>query len=227
MPTFQEVFDACAFRAFEKQRRLSLLVGEHEWQLDSEQAMITFDGKLRFPVGFLGTESEISRSWLWADANERVTFPTNSLDCCQTVRAGGKALGVSYFQLDWFDFTDEIGTPDGHTLAMVSTCLGNGSCYYRCPHDNGAVFVVINDPAVDAQPGLDSQGFHEAFTDLMWVPGDMKRRVLTYFSDKGYVDKSWNGDELTCTLYTGEKIGLKFEKSGGGRTSVSFTHPAR
>jgi hypothetical protein len=146
--------------------RLSSLVGEHEWLFNSEDASLSFNTDLVFAAHFLGTESEITNTWLWADANQKVAFPGTSLELCRRVRAIGRDYGLVEFESDHFPFVSEFGKPNGRTLAMVSTCLSDASCYYRCPHENGAVFVAICDPRIDAQPDLDRQGFHEAFTHL-------------------------------------------------------------
>ncbi len=221
METFQELLDEFAFTAFEKQRRLSLLIGEHEWLLDTEAAKIAFNNEFVFDVHFLGTASEISHTWLWADANEKPAIPAASLDLCRSIRARGH--NIEYFSLDYFDFIDCVGTPDGHTLAMVSTCLGNASCYYRCPHANGVVVVILDDPRIDEQPALDRQGFHEAFTHLGWIPGCMKKRIVAYFASKGYIDRTWDGDKLTCMMASGEEIRLAFEHTEEGGMKVSLS----
>jgi hypothetical protein len=223
MPTFQDLFDRCAFHAFENQMRLSSLVGEHQWLLNTEEATITFNEDLVFKLQFLGTESAITGTWLWADANDKVAFPKTTLELCRRVRAIARAYGLVDFLRDRFEFIEECGAPDGHTLAMVATCLGGASCYYRCAHDNGVVVVTLSDPRIDTQPDLDRQGFHEAFTNLMWQPGNMKKRIVSYCSDKGFIDKDWDGEELTFTLSTGEDIGLFFRATKDGGREIGFT----
>src|SRR5688572_20102553 len=123
MMTFGDLFDQHAFLAFEKQNRLSSLVGEHEWNLDVDKSQVTFNNDLRFDVHFLGTESSITNTWLWADVNVKMGFPTQSLDLCRKVRALGQQIGIDEFRVDSFPFVDEVGKPTGHSLAMVATCL--------------------------------------------------------------------------------------------------------
>jgi hypothetical protein len=221
--TFQELLDRYAFRAYERQHRLSALVGERDWLLDTESAIIKFGEDLVFPVQFLGTESDDTNTWLWADANSRVALPAASLELCHKVRALGSSEGIEEFGIDHFPFVEEVGNPTGHTLAMVTISLGGASAYYRGPHEAGAVFVAVNDPRIDAQPDLDREAFVEAFNNLMWQPGDMKKRLVSYLSEKGYIDSDFEGTELNCRLYTGEEIGLTFKPTRNGGMKISFS----
>jgi hypothetical protein len=222
MVSFQEVFDDCAFSAFENQMRLHLLVGDQDWKLDSEAATLTFGGSVVFPVHFLGTESEISNSWLWADANRKASLPGHALELCRKARQQGRNLGLEEFGSDHFAFVDEAGRPNGYTLVMVAVSLAGASCFYRCPHENGAVFVALSDPRIDQQPDLDREGFIQAFNNMMWQPGDMRRRIVSYLSTKGDSGEDFAGAELKCTLYTGEQIEIAFQPTNSGGTKIEF-----
>jgi hypothetical protein len=220
--TFKQLLDDCAFQVYERQNRLATLVGDHDWLLDTESATITFGEDLVFPVQFLGTQSEVTKTWLWADANRHVKFPAASLEFCRKVRTQGHSVGIDEFAADQFLFVAQVGKPTAHTLAKVAVSLGSGSAYHRCPHESGAVFVVINDPRIDAQPDLDREAFVEAFNDLMWEPGNMKRQIVSYLSKKGYINSDWDGTELNCCLKTGEEIGFTFRQTSDGGMEVSF-----
>jgi len=222
MPSFQELLDKYAFLAYEKQFRLSSLIGNHKWMLDVEKAKVSFNNKLVFPVHFLGTESTITNTWLWADTNRKVGFPQHSIELCRKVRSLGGQLGVSEFLTDSFSLVEEIGKPTGHTIAMVATCLCGESCYYRGPHENGAVYVTLSDQRIDSKPDFDRSEFSRAFNELMWLPGDMKTRLVSYCSEKGYIGKDFKGDELTCQLNTGEKVSFTFKTTTDGGMSISF-----
>jgi hypothetical protein len=223
MPTFQELYDNCAFQAFERQMRAYSLFGDQQWLLDTELATIAFNNGLTFPVQFLGTHSEVSDSWLWADANSATSLPTRSLDFCRNVRANGRKFGIEEFGMDKFPIVYEVGRPNADTLVMVATSIGTASCYYRAPHENGAVYVAICDPRIDNQPDLDREGFIEGFNNLMWQAGNMKMQIISYLSEKGYIGKDFNGSDLKCSLYTGEEICLQFKSTTGGGMSITFS----
>jgi hypothetical protein len=222
MSSFQELFDQCAILAFEKQAHLSSLVGKHEWLLNVEKAYVNFNKEIVFDVQFLGTESALSKSWLWANANNKNGFPNDSLAYCRQVRSTGTQHGLDEFISNWFCFVDEIGRPTSDTLAMVATCMGGASCYYKAPHSNGAVFFVLADSRIDAQPDLNLERFSNAFNDLIWVPWDMKKRVISYLSKKGFIGRDFAGNELDCQLSSGEKVKFRFETREEGGTAIIF-----
>jgi len=222
MTAFQEALDHCAFQAYERQNRLATLVGDRDWLLDSEAAVIKFGEDLVFPVQFLGTESELTNTWLWADANTQIAVPAKSLELCRKVRVAGQKVGIDEFGVDHFPLVDEVGKPSAHTLAMVAIVLSGASAYYRGPHESGAVFVAINDPRIDAQPDLDREGFVAAFNNLIWQPGDTKKRIVSYLAEKGCIRSDWDGTELRCNLPAGEEIGLSFRQGPNGSTSIKF-----
>ncbi len=215
MPAFQDLFEKYAFHGFEKQSRLASLIGEHEWLL-TEDASVTFNGDLVMPVQFLGTESAVTSTWLWADANNDMDFPDDSLGLCRNVRSLGKEFGIDEFAEDRF----EIDEGFGHTLAMVSTCLGQASSYYRGPHANGAVFFAITDRRIDEQPDLDRNGFQEGFNNLMWQRGNMKKMIVSYLSDKGHIDPDFDGEEIRCKLHTNEELGFYFRETEDGGMQI-------
>jgi hypothetical protein len=223
MATFQELLDDCAFQAYERQHRLAGVVGDRDWLLDTELATIKFGDDLVFPVQFLGTESEITNTWLWADANSHVPFPEASLSLCRKARALGRSAEIAEFSTDSFPFVEEVGKPTAHTLAMVAASMGGASAYYRGPHEAGAAFVAINDSRIDAQPDLDREGFVDAFNNLMWQPGDMKKRIVSYLSEKNCIKKDWDGTALNCKLYTGEEIEFTFRRTPNGSMRIRFT----
>jgi hypothetical protein len=220
MPTFQELFEQSAFQVYERQNRLAALVGERDWLLDTEAATLTFGEDLVFDVQFLGTASDESNTWLWADANDNVAFSPASLELCKKIREHGKTFGIEEFVADQFPFSDEVGKPTADTLAMVAVALGNTSAYYRGPHEAGAVYLLLNDPRIDALPALDKEAFVEAFNNLMWQPGNMKKMMVSYLAEQGCVEKDWDGTDLKCSLPTGEPISFRFKRTKGGGSSI-------
>jgi uncharacterized protein DUF6882 len=227
MATFQELLDNCAFQAYERQNRLATLIGDRDWLLDTELASMKFGNDLLFSVQFLGTESEITNTWLWADANNCVSFPAESLELCRKVRALGRSARVEEFDADSFPLIDEVGHPTGHTLAMVAVNLGSASAYYRGPHEAGAVFVAFDDDRIDAQPDLDRIGFLKAFNNLILLPGDTKKQIVSYFAEKGCIKGDWDGEELKCRLYTGDEVVFTFIPAPDGGIEISFCAKSR
>src|SRR5690349_13559661 len=111
MATFQTLLDQYAFLAYEKQTKLQRVIGRQKWRLDTKKAVVRFGKRLSFPVQFLGTESEVTHTWLWADANPKVGFPESSLELCRAVRRIGRSHKISEFSRNKFAIKDEVGRP--------------------------------------------------------------------------------------------------------------------
>jgi len=95
MSKLSDLFDRHAAASWDKQQALAALVGKHSWQLDSENGVITFNERLKFPVQILGTESDVSNSWLWAWANKVSPLPATLLASANELRALGEREGIA------------------------------------------------------------------------------------------------------------------------------------
>ena len=223
MATFQQLLDKYAFLAFEKQTRLSRLVGDHEWLPDVQSAKMVFNDQLQFSVQFLGTDSTRTNTWLWADANIDSSFPNKNLELCGEARASGPRFSLPEFLADKVDLIDEVGRPTGHTLPMVATCFIEASCYYWAPHEHGAVYLMFVDSRIDNQPDFNLDEFSNAFNELMWIPGDMKARIISYFVSKGRIPSDFSGDKLTGRLNTGEKLDFAFRQNNEDGMEIIYS----
>jgi hypothetical protein len=223
---FSTEFDRCAFLSFEKQLRLRDFLGEHRWSLDVAKAEVTYNGKHVFRVHYLGTESAVTKTWLWADANKSIHCPDEALAACRRVRALGQQLGIDECAQDTLPLVEEAGKPTADSLALVATSLANASCYYRGPHEKGALYFMLKDSRIDRLPDMDLDHFCEAYNEIMWFPGDTKAQLVSYLSRKGYIPyikQDFSGDELSCTLYTGEQFRFTFKETATGEMQITFS----
>ena len=135
-------FDRHAAATFDKQLYLADLVGvSHRWDFDMASGMLSFDGKHRWKVQMLGSQSDRSGTWLWAWANEASDIPPGLLTSVNALRKLGTER--SY---------DELCQPnlpadkhDGHFWAVLATGLCKAKAYYRGVYEGGAVFLMITD----------------------------------------------------------------------------------
>src|SRR5579862_258952 len=84
--TLEELFAEHAGASFEKQFRLSAVVGELPWQYSTESGILSFGNELRFPAQILGTHAEGDNSWLWAWANQQSNLPKHITSASAQVR---------------------------------------------------------------------------------------------------------------------------------------------
>jgi len=144
MSKLGDLFDRHAAASWDKQQALAALVGKHSWQLDTENGIITFNDRLKFPVQVLGTESDVSNSWLWAWANKVTPLPPKFLASANELRGLGEREGITELAQSQIS-RDKV---NGHYLSLVASGVCKADCYYRGPYDNGAVFVLIAAPQV-------------------------------------------------------------------------------
>lgn len=209
MPILREKFDRCALLAFEKQGKLSRLIGEHVWELDLVAGTIRFDDRT-FPFQVLGTESENTLTFLWAWADEQTEIPENLLASSLKLKEWGRQEGIAEFTAPSVD----VSRADGHMLAMISSVIANVSCYYRAPYEGGAVYLLITAPEIDAQPPFGVAGFIAGLASLA-ASYDLNHRTAftAYFRAKNLpvVDK---GPLVAAQLETGEPITAEFDAAG-------------
>src|SRR2546422_10298524 len=144
MSKLKDLFERHAAAAWDKQQALSALIGEHSWGLDTQNGVITFNKRLNFPAQVLGTESDVSNSWLWAWANKASSLPKKLLASARELRAIGEKESIVELTQPQIS-RDNV---DGPYLSLLASGLCKADCYYRGPYDNGAVFVLISAPAV-------------------------------------------------------------------------------
>jgi hypothetical protein len=139
-PGLSSLFDRHAAASFDKQLFLNELVGENAWHFDMATSFLSFGKKYRWQVQLLGTESEVTRTWLWAWANPggRVPAPSHSANLVRAVGDLQRCVQLSEPQFP-------VGEVDGHYLANLASGLCQARAYYRAQNQGGAVFLLIVD----------------------------------------------------------------------------------
>ena len=118
-----------------------LVIGDNGWSVDVENGTISFGEENVYQSGIIGSESDISGTWLWGWANTESGLP--EMTFAPSRRALRKLPDMEEFKNGSF-ILDELRT--GHNLAMV--CCGvsdRNDGYYRCPYSDGALFVTVED----------------------------------------------------------------------------------
>ena len=181
-----DLLEQHAATSLEKQWALSDLFGDHNWNLDLEQGVLTItgvQGTQLFAVQVLGTESEYDSTWLWGWANIDSGIPLSLLRCANELRELGREQGIA-------EFTEpEIGlmVVDGTQLSLIASGICEAFGYYRGPYEGGAVFLILDAPTAHLQVETSAVRVINVFTQLISaVPVNHKRAFLAYMHDKGY-----------------------------------------
>lgn len=140
--SFDDLFSRCAFAAMDRQLHLAEVHGGQDWAADLEKAEMRFAGTTTYRMQLLGSESEVSDTWLWASANEMSDLPRGVLQAAHRLRELGEQLGIVELTSPQFD----LDRASGHELAMIATELLDGVAYYRGPYDEGAAFFLLTSP---------------------------------------------------------------------------------
>jgi hypothetical protein len=143
MPTtLDALYNEFVISSFDKQLRLADAHGEDVWGFDMDRGEITFDDAVSYKVQILGTEDHAGGSWMWGWANTASDIPEELLVLANELRSHGEQHSIT--QLTTAKLPLEA--LDGQTVGLIAGGFANGVPYYRCPYDNGALFVLITDP---------------------------------------------------------------------------------
>lgn len=136
-----QVFSACLGQSIAVQTACGeLVVKNSRWNIDLSRGIITF-GKTDYPLQFIGSESNVSHTWMWGWNNIN-GFREDILQFPQQLLELGRQWKLRPLTLKEFDLND---TYNGHTLSLAAIALSDRPfCYYRCVHGSGAVFVAFS-----------------------------------------------------------------------------------
>lgn len=148
-PGFRRLFDRGIGIALDRQAWLTERIGEASWGFDMGTGAMTFT----LPSGeeivtacqILGTESEITRTWLWGWANEQSGIPGRLLEVARGLGRAGADRDVPELSTPSFP----LGEVDGHQIAVVASAVHRAAGYYRAPYEGGALFVLLTGPELE------------------------------------------------------------------------------
>jgi hypothetical protein len=140
MPTFNELLSEGAGIVAARQLALGDFLGEHNWNVDLETGRVSFGEGREYAIFLLGSESQVSGTWLWAWANEHIQPSEASMQFVQGLYAFGEEEGVTEFTEPSFP----LETAGPHQLGIAACLLAEENlCYYVGGYDGGAVLFLV------------------------------------------------------------------------------------
>ncbi|MDR1825487.1 MAG: hypothetical protein LBR27_09240 [Bifidobacteriaceae bacterium] len=119
-----------------------LILSEPRWWADFGEGTISF-GEQVYTIQFLGSESEVSNTWLWGTENIN-NYPDQVLQGVRAFHGALRQHGTIPDLVESMLPLDEL--INGHVIASIAAASSSGDwCYYRCPYDGGAAFVLVGD----------------------------------------------------------------------------------
>lgn len=152
-PGLRRLFDRAIGVALDRQSYLADRIGDWDWSVSLQDGEMTFTDptsgeQVSTSIQILGTESELSDTWLWGWANEASGIPLPLLTIGRALGQVGSDRGVPEFSAP--SLSREA--VDGHTLACVASAAHPVAGYYRAPYDGGALYVLLTGPELVEPP---------------------------------------------------------------------------
>lgn len=139
--SFYQIYSASLGKILVQQSKYSeLVVKNSNWNLDFDKGLIYF-GEDNYPIQFIGSESNVSDSWMWAWNNIN-GFNEDLLIEAKAMKNFGMENDLEALTLEKCELSDLF---NGHNFAIVASAMSQDNvCYYRGPHAHGAVFVAFS-----------------------------------------------------------------------------------
>jgi hypothetical protein len=213
-PELRRLYDRHALASLEHQLNLVEVVSTGDWSFELQRCIVTFktDREARpVPAQILGTEAYGAGTWLWGWANTASGLPQPSLRAATRLRRYGEDHGIS----ELTDPTLSLDQAGGHTLSMVAAGLLDAPGYYRCPYEGGALFVLLEDPAVYCAPELPAVRLATALPQLLGQiePEDLRAAIEGWCTRLGLATEPRTGG-LTVRSDRGDEIEMDFDRLG-------------
>ncbi|MDR2970510.1 MAG: hypothetical protein LBU83_01075 [Bacteroidales bacterium] len=189
------------------------VVKDRNWGLDLQRGVISF-GEDEFTAQFLGGESNSAETWLWGWENIN-NFPDKILTFARKIKAIGEELDAEPLTTAEIELDDDF---NGHTLSIVSVAVSKEKvCYYRGPHDGGAIFVVFSDVPEEVFAPVDAPAFAQiTMQSIQSFDVDHKIFIEGFLKQNG-TKYEWQGDSVIAKFESGGDLAIDFEKADDGK----------
>lgn len=191
-----------------RQKRLGELIKKSpRWDVDFGKGTISF-GEDKFPVGFLGSESETSNTWLWGWVNVN-DFPESIVADSEDFYQHCMMLGMNEIKEAELELTELV---NGHALAAMAVVASTERmCYYRAPYDGGAAFLLVKDVPESIFARVSAEEAAKAISDsISALPLQhhfLVQGVMEVYCDDAKIDSQM----ATGTFYDGSVLAVEFD----------------
>lgn len=206
---WKQVFSACLGPSVIIQDACAeLVVKNRNWFVDFGKGTLSF-GDSAYPVQFIGSESSHSDTWMWGWNNIN-GFDESILKLAHEVYEIGQNFNLEPLMTKTFALSDELY---GHTLAIVACGISQEKyCYYRGPHDGGAIMMAISGVPEEVFAPVDMQCFISATVEcIQQFEVDHKIFVESLLMWNGTAYE-WSGNRLVA--HFAKDLEIAFEQVG-------------
>lgn len=207
-----EVFSACLGKVSVNQTVCSdIVVKGRNWNVDFLKSTISF-GNDSYPLQFIGSESSSSNTWLWGWANKS-QLPENVLIEANRLKKLGEECGLEALTIPQFELSESF---NGHKLSIICAALNeNNVCYYRGPHQGGAIFVEFYGVPDQVFRPVSAKTFLDITAQAIQQFSVEHKIFITSFLFQNDTPYKWSGDTLVATFENGQTLNILFERTDG------------
>lgn len=202
-----EVFSACLGQVMAIQDACSeQVVKGQNWNVDFETGQLVFANK-SYPVQFLGSESNSSNTWKWGWDNIN-GFSPSLIELANEVRSLGEKWNLEPLRVADFELDD---TFNGRSMAIVACGISKKSyCYYRGPHDRGAVLMAFSQVPESVFLPVELHKFISITTECIQQFSINHKIFIESFLHWNKIKYSWEGQTIIAEF--SQKLYIKFEQ---------------
>lgn len=199
---WHQVFSACLGKMVKIQTACGEIIGKgQDWNVDFSEGIIRF-GNLAYPVQFIGSESAVSNTWLWGWENIN-GFSDEIIRLARQTRGIGRHWKLEPLTTASFPLDD---TFSGYNLSIVACGLAEKYCYYRGPHDGGAILMAFSGVPESVFAPVDIQEFLSITVQCIQTFHVNHKIFVEGFLSWNQTEYDWDGCVLTAHFQHDLKI---------------------
>lgn len=135
-------------------------------------------GNERYTIEYLGSESEISDTWLWGWESDS-GYDASLLTEAYRLKAFAEAYNLEPFKVNQFELTNTL---NGEYIATAAVgLLGDQYCYYRYPLERGNAYVLIRGLPEAIFSPIDAEAFRHIVKIALENPLVEPKRMIVCF----------------------------------------------
>ena len=183
------------------------VVNVDNWSASLKDGYISFGGT-KYPLQFLGNESNQSNTWQWGYENVN-RLDENLLKLAYEARETGKKWGLEPLATPRFELDDSF---NGHNLSIVACGISKDKyCYYGAPHRNGVAFLAFSGVPESVFDPVDIFGFAKTAGEcLQQFSIDHKIFIESFLMWNG-TDYEWYGNDIVA--HFAQDLLISFEQA--------------
>lgn len=211
--TLATLFDEHVAASLDKQLLLRDRLGQGAtWAFSMQRGTLTFNNSLSLAAQILGTESEVSNTWLWAWANTGSNIPARLLRAATQVRSLGQKSKISELVTAQLPLSDRV---NGGYFSLIASGVYQADAFYRGPYENGAVFLLIKDPKLKRSVSDPVQRIALVFPQVIATyPVQSHRTAFTRYLAYYRLKVSQTRTQIVGQTGKGQRVVATFDASG-------------